>query len=128
MKNKALSAGFITNPNKMSELFEAIRNNLDTDLTLGDITHFALGLKDIDSSHINIYNLSNDCVGYRCSPGAYLYNPSREYFDGASVLIPENATASRLSYYDDIRRFVSFIFTFPNMKNERIPLNIIYKK
>lgn len=128
IKSKALSAGFITSPGKMSDLFNAVINNLDTDLTIWDVTSFAMWLKDIDSSHINIYNLSNDCIGYRCAAWAYLYNPSREYFGGASALIPENATASRLSYYDDIRRFVSFIFAFPNMKNEKLPLNLIYKK
>lgn len=128
IKNKALSAGFVTNPEKMGELFDTVTNNLDTDLTLRDISSFALKLKDIDSNHINIYNLSNDCVGLRCAAGAYLYNPSREYFWWASALIPENAAANKLSYYDDIKRFVSFIFEFPNMKNEKIPLNIVYKK
>jgi LCP family protein required for cell wall assembly len=128
MKNKALSAGFITSPNKMSELFEAVRNNLDTDLTIGDITNYAIGLKDIDGSHINVYNLSNDCVGIRCAAWAYLYAPSREYFWWAAALIPENATAQRLSYYEDIRRFVDFIFQFPDMKNGKAPINIIYKR
>lgn len=128
IKNKAMNAGFITNPGKLSELFEAVRDNLDTDLTLWDITNFALGLKDIESDRINVYNLSNDCVGNRCAAWAYLYNPSREYFWWASALIPENATATRLSYYEDIRRFVGFIFAFPNMKNEKAPLNIVYKK
>lgn len=128
IRSKALSAGFITNPEKMGELFHAVTNNLDTDLTLGDITNFALKLKDMNSGNINVYNLSNDCVGNRCAAWAYLYTPSREYFWGASAIIPENATATRLSYYDDIRRFVSFIFAFPNMKNGKIPLNIIYKR
>jgi hypothetical protein len=42
----------------MGELFDTVTNNLDTDLTLRDISSFALKLKDIDSNHINIYNLS----------------------------------------------------------------------
>lgn len=128
LKSKIIEDGFISNTEKISNLYSAIAKNIDSDLTVGDIAHFALKLKGIENNHINIYNLSNECQGIKCSPGAYLYTPSREYFGGAAAIIPENASATRLSYYDDIRRFVEFIFHYPNMKNEKIPLVFIYNK
>jgi hypothetical protein len=97
-------------------------------MKLGEIGEFALRLKDIETRHINIYNLSNECIGIRCTPGAYLYTPAREYFGGASVVVPENASATRLSYYDDIRRFTGFIFRFPDIRKERYPISIIAGK
>ena len=118
----------MTSPSKIGELYNAVIKNIDTDFTLGDITKYAFGLKDIENDHINIYNLSNDCSGIKCSAGAYLYSPAREYFGGAAAIIPENASATRLSYYDDIRRFVEFVFLFPNLKNEKIPLVFVTKK
>jgi hypothetical protein len=112
----------------MSELYNAIISHLDTSMTLGDVGEFALRLKDIESNHINIYNLSNECIGIRCTAGAYLYTPAREYFSGASVLVPENASATKLSYYDDIRRFTGFVFRFPDIRKERYPISIVSGK
>ena len=128
LKEKALSLGLFTSPQKISDLFEAIVSHLDTSMTLGEVTDFALRLKDIESRNINIYNLSNECIGLDCTAWAYLYTPSREYFGGASVLIPENAGATKLSYYEDIRRFTGFIFRFPDIRKEQYPINIIAGK
>lgn len=128
LKEKALSLGLFTSPQKISDLFEAVVSHLDTSMTLGEVSDFALRLKDIESKNINIYNLSNECIGLRCAAWAYLYTPSREYFGGASVLIPENAWATKLSYYDDIRRFTGFVFRFPDIRKERYPINIVAGK
>lgn len=112
----------------MAELYNAVISHLDTSMKLGEIGEFALRLKDIQSNHINIYNLSNECVGIKCTAGAYLYTPSREYFGGASVVVPENASATKLSYYDDIRRFTGFVFRFPDIRKERYPISIVAGK
>lgn len=128
IKEKAFSLGLMTSPTRIQELFNATISNIDTSLTVGEAWDFAYRLKDIDSSHINIYNLSNDCIGMECSAGAYLYTPSREYFGGASVLIPENASATKLSYYEDIRRFSGFIFHFPDIRKEKYPISVIAGK
>jgi LCP family protein required for cell wall assembly len=128
IKEKAFSLGFFTSPTKINEVYTAVVSHLDTSMTLGDIGDFALRLKDIKTDHINIYNLSNECVGIKCTAGAYLYTPSREYFAGASVVIPENASATKLSYYDDIRRFTGFVFRFPDIRKERAPISIISGK
>jgi hypothetical protein len=64
-------------------------------------------------------------VSTRCSAWAYLYTPSREYFWWASVVIPENASATKLSYYEDIGRFTGFIFRYPEIRKEKSPITIV---
>lgn len=128
IKEKALSIGFLTNPAKIGEVFGVVSNHIDTSLNLGDISDLALSMKDVSSNNINVYSLSDACVGNRCEPGAFLYTPAREYFGGASTVIPENATASRLSFYDNIRRYSGFIFRFPEIRKEIAPVSIIVPK
>jgi LCP family protein required for cell wall assembly len=128
IKEKALSIGFLTSPEKIKWLFDAITSHIDTSLTLGEISELALWVKDIATDHINIYNLSNDCMQNKCSAWAYLYTPSREYFGWASVVLPENASATKLSSYEDIRRFSGFIFRYPEIRKEKYPITIIAGK
>ncbi len=128
IKNKALQLEILTNPSKIKSLYDTILSHLDSDLTLGNIVDLGIKFQDIPSDHIHVYNLNNECYWSICSAWAYLYTPSREYFGGASAVIPENATAQKLSVYDDIKRFVSFIFTFPDIRNDRYPINIITTK
>jgi anionic cell wall polymer biosynthesis LytR-Cps2A-Psr (LCP) family protein len=81
IKNKALSAGVITSPSKISNIIDATRKNIDTDLTISDIISLGASFASIDKSSIHIYNLGIDCISYSiCSIGSYLYNPSMEYF------------------------------------------------
>ncbi len=90
IKTKALSAGIITNPSKISDIIEATRSNIDTDLTVSDIVSLGATFASVDQSQIHIYNLGSDCISYSvCSVGSYLYNPSMAYFGGAWSLIPE---------------------------------------
>ncbi|MBP9779733.1 LCP family protein [Candidatus Gracilibacteria bacterium] len=128
IKDKALSLEFLTSPSKIQDVLTAIRSHLNTDLTVADIIQYGRLMQEIKSDDINVYGLGNNCVALNCSAGAYLYNPAREYFNGASVLIPENASANKLSQYGDINRFTGFIFTFPNIRNEKIPLVIVHTK
>ncbi len=128
IKDKALSLDFLTSPTKIQDVLSAIRSHLNTDLTVSDIIKYGGLMKDLSNDDINVYGLWNNCVALNCSAGAYLYNPAREYFNWASVLIPENASANKLSYYVDTARFTEFIFNNPNIRNEKIPLVIVHTK
>ncbi len=128
IKDKALSLDFLTSPTKIKDVLTAIRAHIDTDLTVSDIIGFGSLMQDLGSDDINVYGLGNSCVALNCVAGAYLYSPAREYFDGASVLIPENASANKLSYYTDTSRFTGFIFAYPWIRNEKIPLVIVHTR
>jgi hypothetical protein len=85
-----MSLGIITSPTKISELIDATRKNINTDLTVADIVSMGTTFASMDPSGLRVYNLGNDCVAYNaCNVGAYLYNPSMAYFGGAWAVIPE---------------------------------------
>ncbi len=66
LKVKAVSAGVLSNPAKLSSLADAIGNNVTTDFTLSDIHSLYNIVKPINSSNIKSLNLddanSNDLV------------------------------------------------------------------
>ncbi len=129
IKEKAITTGYLTNPGKLAELYSAVISHLDTDLSLAKIGELAFTLRKVDNTNIFVSALSQDCSNVKkCSPGAFLYTPDRDLFGGASVVIPENARANRLSYYDDIRRFVRLIFLYPDLAKSIPQINIITDK
>ncbi len=90
------------------------------------MAELAFDFREVKSEDIRIISLSEGCFSVtKCAPGSYLYSPSRDLFGGQAVIIPENAHATRLSYYDDIRRFVDMIFRFPNMRTETRDIVIV---
>ncbi len=127
IKTKALSAGVLTSPSKVSNIIDATRKNIDTDLTVADIISLGASFASIEKSAIHIYNLGIDCISYSiCSVGSYLYNPSMAYFGGAWSVIPEWARINNLSYYDRIRRFVEFVFQFPGIHTSVQPIVVVH--
>jgi LCP family protein required for cell wall assembly len=129
IKSKALSAWVLTSPTKISDIIEATRSNINTDLTVSDIISIGANFANADKSDIHIYNLGNNCVSYtNCTIGSYLYNPSMAYFGWAWSLIPEWAKINRLSYYDRIREFVNFVFHFPGINTTEQPIVMVAGK
>lgn len=124
IKDKALSLGVIINPWKISDLINSVRDNLSTDLTVWELVDLGMNFKDIDNKNIVMYSLNNECDSGVCMPGAYLYQPSMELF-GTWTVIPEWASRSRLSKYDAIRRYVTNIFTFPQLHNQEAVISIV---
>lgn len=125
IKEKATDLGIITNPKKIGDIYTSLISHLDTDLSIAGMAEIALAFSDIQSDAISIVSLSESCLSLtKCSPWSYLYSPSRDLFWGNAVIIPENARVNKLSYYDDIRKFVDLTFRFPILrKSER---NIVF--
>lgn len=111
----------------MSNIIDATRKNIDTDLTVADIVSLGASFASIEKSAIHVYNLGGDCLSYSvCSIGSYLYSPSMSYFGGAWSLIPEGAKMNSLSYYDRIHRFVDFVFHFPGIHTTQQPIVVVH--
>lgn len=125
IKEKATSLWIIANPLKIGEIYNAIISHLDTDLSIANMADIGLEFSSIKSDDISIVSLSDACFSLtKCSPWSYLYAPSRELFWGSAVIIPENAQANKLSYYDDIRKFVDLTFHFPLLRKS--PRDIVF--
>ncbi len=127
IKTKSLSLGIITNPTKISEIIDATRRNINTDLTVWDIISLGSSFAGVSKWDINVYNIGDNCISYNnCTVWAYLYSPSMAYFGWAWSLIPEWAKINRLSYYDRIHKFVNFVFDFPGLHKVVQPIVVVY--
>jgi LCP family protein required for cell wall assembly len=126
IKEKASDLGIISNPAKIAEIYNALISHLDTDLSIASMGEIALSFSDIKSEDIDIVSLSDSCFSItKCAPWSYLYAPSRDIFGGSAVVIPENAQANKLSYYDSIRKFVDTTFRFPGLRKSPREIVII---
>ncbi|MEI7682738.1 MAG: LCP family protein [Candidatus Saccharibacteria bacterium] len=99
LKDKATSAGVLTNPVKISNLFDAVGKNAKIDLSLGNIRRLSnltkgINSADIKSVSLNDYNKVN-----------YLRNYTSA--DGQSTLIP----AAGLDNYSQIQALLDQLFS-----------------
>jgi LCP family protein required for cell wall assembly len=94
LKEKTTSAGVVTNPIRLSQLFDAVGRNIQTDLTLSDVHRLYDVTKDIGGN--NIKSLSLDDAN-----GNNLLSSYNSYASG-DALIP----AAGLDDYSDIRAFL----------------------
>jgi LCP family protein required for cell wall assembly len=94
LKNKATSAGVVTNPAKIASLSDALGNNLQTDLKANQVKRLFTITEKIDSNNVKSLSL-NDANGNQLLKG---YTGS----GGQSALIP----ALGLNDYTDIQSFI----------------------
>jgi LCP family protein required for cell wall assembly len=94
LKSKAVSAGVLANPAKLSSLFDAVGNNVKTDFKLGEVHRLYDLTKQISSQNIQSLSLNQ-------ANGKSLLT-SYQAPDGESALIP----AAGLDNFGDIKAFV----------------------
>ncbi len=90
LKEKAETEGILRSPGKLISLWNIVSQNTLTTMTLGEMLGLAeLGTK-IDRGNLITLQLNNQTgyEGLNPLPGGMLYNPPRDQFDGASVLLP----------------------------------------
>jgi LCP family protein required for cell wall assembly len=95
IKEKALQANILTSPSKISGLLTSIKNNFETDLTIGDITTLAGISTDIEESDLNKLVIHNDPV----FEGGFLYTPPRSLYGDAFVLLPAGNNYEQIQNY-----------------------------
>ena len=95
IKTKATTAGVLSNPFKLGELFDSFGNNIETDMSLGNAKQLYDVSKNIPNASIKSYGL-NDANGTDLTTG--YYTP-----DGEDALVP----AAGVGNYSQIQAFVS---------------------
>lgn len=82
--------GLLMKPHKLISLFNIVKDNIETTLSLGELLTMANIAKNTPSPNILAMHLSdrNGLYGEILEPGGFLYAPPRDQFDGASVLLP----------------------------------------
>lgn len=94
LKSKAVSAGVLANPAKLTSLFDAIGSNVKTDFTLSEVHRLYDITKPINSNNIQSLSLNN-------ANGKDLLT-SYQTADGESALIP----AAGIDDFSNIQAFV----------------------
>jgi LCP family protein required for cell wall assembly len=100
IKDKALSLEILTSPDKIRALFSSVSDSIDTNLTLPEIIEFAKIAKDIGKESTIPLVINDDpteCAGL-------VYTPAREFFGGASVLLPAGGD------YDYMHLFIDNVY------------------
>ena len=100
IKEKALSLNILTDPGKISQLYNSVSESIDTNLSLAEIIELAKLSKDMNKDStipLVISDIPDEC-------GGLVYTPAREFFDGASVLLPAGGN------YDHMQLFVNTVY------------------
>ena len=100
IKDKATSAGVLTNPLKVGQLADAIGNNVQTDLKINELESFYSYTKNITDSNTLSYNL-NDLVKGQTLLKNYIAD------NGQEALIP----AAGIDDFSDIQTAVARLFS-----------------
>lgn len=97
LKDKALSAGVLSNPVKISSLFDSIGNNVKTDFNTSDIQRLYQLSKQVKDSSIQSIGLNDSNVN--------LVTTSE--IDGQSVVIPKSGEGDYTQIQAYIKRLIS---------------------
>jgi len=84
IKEKALSLNILTDAGKIGEIYNSVDDSIETNLSLAEIIE--LGKIGIDFQKEDILPLVINDDPTSC--GGLVYTPVRDYFSGASVLLP----------------------------------------
>lgn len=125
IKDKVMSLWILANPIKIKSLYDVVSENILTDLSFQEIVALALFWKDVDRDNIYTSNLNNTCVLTTiCEKWWFLYNPPREDFGWASVLIQEWWIYWKMDNFDNIKKYSSIIFNHPFISKENMEISI----
>lgn len=127
IKDKLFSMDALTSPTKLGKLYGTVTDHIKTDLEFDELIELALFAKDLDNANILSFNLNDGCfqsVSF-CQVGGFLYTPAREQFGGSSVLLPEGASAGKISEYSVVRKFANLIYNYPELYTEKEEVTIV---
>lgn len=115
IKEKAMTKNILLNPAKIRNLYEAVNNNLETNLSLRHIIELAKISQDFSQENIVNKVITDDPTA--C--GGFLYTPERRLFGGAYVLVPIG------NHYDFIHQYVDLSLHYPQLVKDPIKIQIL---
>ncbi|QQR83157.1 LCP family protein [Candidatus Peregrinibacteria bacterium] len=100
IKEKALSAGVLTSPGTLTDIYNSIQNNMNTDMELRELITMAKFATHFDRNNLVMKVLNDDPE----RDGGFLYVPLRDDYDGLYVLVPFGGD------FKMIQRYASLLF------------------
>ena len=114
IKDKASTTAVIANPLKISQLVDAVGNNVKTDLQLNEMEALYYYGKKIDDSKIDSYNV-------RDLKGSGTPMLVSDMIDGQSVQIP----AAGIDDYSDIQAQIQYLFSATPVQKENAAVVVL---
>lgn len=112
VKEKALSAGILTNPKKITDILKILGDHIRTDMQTKEMEQLMTILKNCDTSKIVNKVLDNSSSGL-------LSNPTTDM--GGYYLIPK----AGINNFSEIQRLAHEIFSDPYLKEESAKIEIL---
>ncbi|MBI4127412.1 LCP family protein [Candidatus Peregrinibacteria bacterium] len=101
MKEQAMQIGFLLNPFKLKNLYKAVSNNFESNMTVSEILYMGKLAEGFDADSIS-HVVFND-LAYES--GGFLFTPDRNLYGGAFVLTPISGDFSELNLFAQIFLF-----------------------
>ena len=114
IKESALKANIIFSKEKISNILEIIKSNINTNITIEEILTLGSIAKDYSKDSIVTRLIHDDPT--RC--GGFLYTPERSYYGGAFVLVPAGG-------FETIHKYADLIFGFSAIAKENSKIQIL---
>jgi len=114
IKESALKANILFSKEKIENILNIIKANINTNITIEEILTLGSIAKDYSKDSI-ITRLMHDDPA-RC--GGFLYTPERSYYGGAFVLVPAGG-------FDILHKYADLIFGFTAISKENAKIQIL---
>jgi hypothetical protein len=125
LREKVWKLGYFKDRKTILELYNIFSDYVETDMSITQMVGLGLDIKWWKSTQTLSFNINDSCYSGSptCVVWGLLYVPLREYFGGASVLLPNKATYLSLSEYDEFNDFATLIFDHSDIYSD--PKNIV---
>lgn len=114
IKESALKANILFSKEKISNILNIIKENINTDITIEEILTLGSIAKNYSKDSIITRLIHDDPT--RC--GGFLYTPERSYYNGAFVLVPAGG-------FEIIHKYADLIFGFTEISKEKAKIQIL---
>lgn len=95
IKEKALSLDILTNPGKIGDIYDSVDESIETNLSLAEILEMGNLAEEFNQDSLYPVVLNDDPTA--C--GGLVYTPAREFFSGASVLLPVGEEYNYVNFF-----------------------------
>lgn len=114
LKEKAFSLGVLANPNKIKDLYSALTQNFESDMSLAEMLNLLGFAQELTGDSI-VSAVLNDEAN---KMGGFLYTPPREEGD-PFYLTPYSGNL------EELRLFAQLFFYHPDIYRDQIPIEIL---
>lgn len=123
--DKVKSEGLLTRPGQIMDLLDIMNEHVESTLELRSMVSLAGAAKELDQSKLMSMQLNteNGLYGAFSEPGGLLYNPPRDQFGGAAVLLPVSVPEDPVTW-DRLQLLTDLLVHRREVAVEKAPIRI----